>query len=281
MISLSRTLLLAILGTLSALPSAEARSRHRTVAVLAFRQDVAAHPKLAERIAERIRTLTGLRVIGPTEARQKIGAGVDSAVARCQGKPRCVGALGSRLGAHEVILVGMSSLGDVIIQISRILTTSHRILSSVAHTAPPNAHIRQTLIDRWIHRLLPALDFLRYGYIRVKSNRRGARVLLDKHRRGATPLPGPLKVRAPSTHDIRVTAKGYVPFSAQVAVPPDATIRVNATLVPVSSSGTPYYRKWWFWTALASGAALVAGLTAGLTLGLRPASRTVPAVIRW
>jgi len=281
MISPLRILVLILLLATLAPPSVEGRSRRRAVAVLSFRQDVAAHPNLCERIARRIRKLTGLRVIGPTEARQKMGAAVDSAVAKCQGEPRCVGALGLRLGAREVLLVGMSSLGDVIIQISRIRATSSRILSSVAHTAPASARIPQKLIDGWIRRLLPARDFLRYGYIRVRSNRAGALVLLDRRKQGTTPLPGPIKVRAPSSHDIRVTAEGFVPFSAQIAVPPDATVKVRATLVPRAGAVVPYYRRWWFWTALASGAALVAGLTAGLTLGLRPASKTVPAVVRW
>lgn len=276
------TLALLLLLSAARVPSAQARRpRQRTIAVLEFRQDVSAHPGLAERLAKRIRTLTGHTVVGPTEARQKLGADVDDLVAKCQGQPTCVGALGSRLGASEVILIGMSSLGDVIIQISRIRTSTRRALASVAHTAGAKATLSGAILDKWIHRLLPARDFLRYGFIRIRSNKDGAAVFLDAAKRGTTPLPGPLKVQAPSTHDIRVNKKGYVPFTAQVKVPPDATIQVNATLVPVSGPGVPYYKQWWFWTSIASGVAIVVGLSTGLTLGLRKSDNTVPAIIRW
>jgi len=281
-----RILLSLLPGVLAALlvapPSAAARGRsRRTIAVLEFRQDVSALPRLAERMAARIRKLTGHPVIGPTEARQKLGADVDDIVARCQGKPACVGALGARLGASEVILIGMSSLGDVIIQISRIRTSTRQPLTSVAHTTSASAKISDAVLDQWIRRLLPARDFLRYGFIQIRSNRKGADVLLDAARRGTTPLPGPLKVQAPSTHDIRVKKDGFIPFTAQVKVPPDATIQVNATLVPMSQAAIPYYKRWWFWTSIASGVAIVVGLSAGLAVGLRRSDDTVPAVIRW
>ena len=104
---------------------------------------------------------------------------------------------------------------------------------------------------------------------------------LGSKKRGTTPLPGPIKVRAPSTHDIKVSKPGFLDFSAQVKVPPDATIQVNAALQPISEGGVPYYKKWWFWTVVATGAALVAGVTAGVTVALRQGDHTVPAVVRW
>ncbi len=285
-LALPLLLLLAVLTTLSTTPAHAAPSGpgghgHRSIAVLEFRQDVSALPGLADRMARRIRKLTGHRVLGPTEARQKLGAVVDNHVAQCQGQPTCVGALGTRLGVSEVILIGMSSLGDVIIQISRVRAATRKPLSSVAHTASADAALSQKTLDAWIKRLLPPKDFLRYGYIRVNANKNDATVFLDKERHGTTPLPNPLKVRAPSTHELRVKKDGYVPFSARVQVPPEATIQVDANLVPVSKAGPPYYKRWWFWTAVAGGVALVAGVTAGLTVGLREKDNTVPAVIRW
>lgn len=261
-------------STLSAAP-------RRSIAVLEFRQDVEALPRLADRVAARLKALTGLRVLGPVDARQRIGSLVDSFVARCQGEPRCVGAIGNRLGVTEVLLIGMSSLGDVILQISRIDAQSRKVRSSVAHTMPPEGAVPAETLDNWIRRLLPSGDFMRYGYIKVHSNHPGAEVFLNSALRGTTPLPGPIKVQAPSTHDIKVTKPGYVDFSAQVEVPPDATLQVNAALTPIPHSPVPYYRSWWFWTALVAGVAVVAGVTAGVTLSLRPDDNTVPAVVRW
>ena len=64
-------------------------------------------------------------------------------------------------------------------------------------------------------------------------------------------------------------------------VPPDANILVNAVLPRVPEAGPRYYRTWWFWTALATGVALVAGVTTGVTMTLLKGDNTVPAVVRW
>jgi PEGA domain len=270
-------LLFAVLGVLPR--SAEARKR--SIAVLEFRQGVSALPWFADRMAKRLRHLTGLRVLGPTEARQKIGDRVDTLVAGCQGKPDCVGAIGMRLGVSEVILVGMSSLGDVIIQITRVKVSSRRVLGSVGHTMPPMGKLSMNKLDSLLRRLMPRRDFIRYGFIRVRSNRRGAQVFLNQKNHGQTPLRGPIKVRAPSVHRVKVSKRGFVDFSADLTVPPDGTVTVNAKLPLIPKGITPFYKKWWFWTVIASSLVTVAGISAGvaLTVGKRPES--VPAVIRW
>lgn len=275
------TLATAGMGLAGLAGPARAAPDKRSVAVLEFRQDVSALPGLTEQMATRIGKLTGLRVVGPVEARQKLGTLLDSFVARCQGEPRCVGAIGSRLGVAEVILIGMSSLGDVIVQISRIDASTRAVLTSVAHTMAADGSLAPATLDTWIRKLLPPKDFLRYGFIEISSNQPGASVLLDSAPKGETPLPGPLRVRAPSTHDIQVTKKGYVPFSAQVQVPPEATIQVNAVLPPVPVGGPRYYKTWWFWTAIATGVAIVASVTAGVTVVMQGRDNTVPAVVRW
>jgi len=269
-----------VLVCFGALPRA-AQARKRSIAVLEFRQGVSALPWFADRMAKRLRHLTGLGVLGPTEARQKIGDQVDTFVARCQGQPSCVAAIGRKLGVSEVILVGMSSLGDVIIQITRVKVSTRRVLGSVGHTMPPLGKLSLKKLDSLLHRLMPRRDFIRYGFIQVRSNRRNAQVFLNSRKHGVTPLEGPIKVRAPSAHRLKVIKPGYVDFSADLQVPPDATVTVNAELPLIPKQITPFYKKWWFWTVLASSVVTIAGVTTGvmLTVGKRPES--VPAVIRW
>lgn len=271
------TLLFAACGLL---PRA-AEARKRSIAVLEFRQGVSALPWFADRMAKRLRHLTGLQVLGPIEARQRIGDRVDTLVARCQGRPRCVGAIGRKLGVSEVILVGMSSLGDVIIQITRVKVSNRRVVGSVGHTMPPLAKLSVKKLDSLLHRLMPRRDFIRYGFIRVRSNRRGAQVFLNEKKHGLTPLRGPIKVRAPSTHRVKVSKRGFVDFSADLRVPPDGTVTVNANLPLIPKEITPFYKRWWFWTVIASSVVTIAGVTAGvaLTVGKRPES--VPTIIRW
>jgi hypothetical protein len=269
-----------LLSVVSGLPRAAA-ARKRSIAVLEFRQGVSAMPWFADRLAKRLRHLTGLRVLGPTEARQRLGDRVDTFVARCHGQPRCVGAIGRKLGVSEVILVGMSSLGDVILQITRVKVSSRRVLGSVGHTMPPQGKVSKRKLDSLLRRLMPRRDFIRYGFIQVRSNRRGAQVFLNAKKRGLTPLPGSIKVRAPSAHRVRVTKRGFVSFSADLKVPPDGTVTVNAVLPPIPKALTPFYKKWWFWTVIASGVVTIAGVTTGLVLTVGKKPDSVPAVIRW
>ncbi len=278
---MSKLVAFAALFTILGVLPQSAAARKRSIAVLEFRQGVSALPWFADRMAKRLRHLTGLKVYGPTEARQKIGDQVDTLVARCQGQPRCVGAVGRRLGVDEVILVGMSSLGDVIIQITRVKVSNRRVLGSVGHTMPPMSKLSKKKLDSLLHRLMPRRDFIRYGYIRVRSNRRGAQVFLNDKKHGQTPLRGPIKVQAPSVHRVKVIKRGFVDFSADLTVPPDGNVTVNANLPLIPKGVTPFYKKWWFWTVIASSVVTVAGITAGvaLTVGKRPES--VPTVIRW
>ncbi len=269
-----------LLACCAAFPRA-ADARKRSIAVLEFRQGVSALPWFADRMAKRLRHLTGLRVLGPTEARQKIGDRVDTFVAKCQGQPGCVGAIGKRLGVTEVILIGMSSLGDIIIQITRVRVRNKRVLSSVGHTMPPLSKLSTKKLDSLLRRLMPRKVFLRYGFIKVRSNRKGAKVFLNDKKRGLTPLKGKIRVKAPSAHRVKVSKPGYVDFSADLKVPPDGTVTVNAVLPLIPKQVTPFYKKWWFWTVIASSVVTIAGVTTGimLTVGKKPDS--VPAVIRW
>jgi hypothetical protein len=277
-----RLLLVALtVGVAATAGTRTVAARKRSIAVLEFRQGVSALPWFADRMAKRLRHLTGLKVAGPTDARQALGDQVDIFVARCQGQPRCVGAIGRKLGVSEVILVGMSSLGDVIIQITRVSVRTRRVLGSVGHTMSPLGKLTRAQLDGLLRRLMPRGDFIRYGFIQVRANRRGAEVFLNRTKRGLTPLPGPIRVIAPSAHTVRVTKPGYVDFSADLNVPPDGTVTVNAVLPPIPKEVTPFYKKWWFWTVIASSVVTIAGVTTGvmLTLGKRPES--VPTVIRW
>jgi hypothetical protein len=260
---------------------AAADEPRRSIAVLEFRQEVSTFPDLGERMARRLTAKTSVTVMGPTAARHKAGAEVDAFVARCAGNARCVGALGKRLGVSEVILVGLTSLGDVIVQISRVDSESRQVLSTVGATLAATATLADDQVDEWLRKLLPAEVFRRYGYLQVRSNRDGAEVHLNARAVGRTPLPGRLRVPAPSTQNVRVSKPGYVDFRADLQVPPESTILVNADLPPVPPRVVPLYRRWWFWTALAAGAAVIAGTAAGIGMATRGGADTVPAVLRW
>jgi len=73
---------------------------------------------------------------------------------------------------------------------------------------------------------------LRFGSIAITTNVDGAKVMINGKEGGVTPLAGHLKVPAPASYDVSLAKKGYLPFSARINVPPDATVEVRAELTP-------------------------------------------------
>ncbi len=237
----------------------------RTVAVLEYRAGVTAVPNITKRLSKLLAKKTGLNVLGPTDARQRLGSNVDGRVAQCEGNPHCIARIGRRLHASEVILVGLTQLGNVIIDLARIQSNSGKILTRIALTQSPDEHISSDRLLGALRQLLPRSDFLQHGKIRVLCNLPGAEVFIGGKSHGTTPLLGPVEVLAPAKYAIKVKKKGYTTFVAAFFVPPKATITVKANLVPLSGhTGKPVYKKWWFWTALGAGtAALIAGAVVG------------------
>lgn len=253
------------------LPEAWAKDR-RTIAVLEFRAGAEGATDVALRLAMILRQLTAFEVIDPDDARRITGARVDAALARCSGDAECVAKLGARLGADEVIVVGVSEFGDLILALQRVDVARARVLSRVAESLERDAEPDDAALEGYLRRLLPPHAFLRYGRVVIRTNVEGAKVWLGGKLFGMTPL-GPLQVEAPAKLDVRIAKAGYLDFRARIEVPPEATIEVRPTLV--RDRGPAWYEKWWVW-AIAGGLVVGAGVTGAILLWPEPTS--VPVV---
>lgn len=230
----------------------------RTVAVLEYRAGARGARDIGVKLGRLLRETAALRIVDPQEARRKLGPKVDNEVARCGGEAMCVGAIGEQLGADEVLLVGVSQLGDLIIAMSRIDAKRGEAGARLAESLPVDKEISDEQALGWLRQLFPPEVFRRYGSIAVDADQAGAAVTLNDEPHGKTPLPEPIKVRAPGTYDVRVQKGGFVPFSARVDVLPDANVAVHATLVKESRE-VPWFKRWYVWAivggVLAAGAA--------------------------
>jgi hypothetical protein len=235
---------------------ARAQEPRRSVAVLEYRAGARGGRDIGLRLAKQLRDLSSLQVIDVLEARRKLGPRVDAEVGRCSGEARCVGAIGTQLGADEVLLVGISQLGDLIVALQRIDARKGQAGARLAESLPPESEISDEQALNWLKQLFPPESFRRYGSIVVEADQAGAQVTLNKDAAGKTPLHEPLKVRAPATYELKVAKPGFVPFEARVDVLPDANLRVHATLVRESRE-SPWYKRWYVWAAI--GGALAAG----------------------
>jgi len=256
---------LVLLGALPAL--AQKPNPKRKVAVLEFRKGSAALPSAAAISAKLLRKQTSLEVMDADDARKKYGSHLGRDVFACQGATRCIARIGRKLGASEVLLVGVSEFGDVILTLQRISARNGRVLTRIAEALAHDAEPTAKAMTRYLKRVMPKSDFIRYGVVRIKANVNDAEVFLGDHRKGVTPI-SPLRVRAPATYKIHLTKPGFVPFTASVDVPPEAVVKVEPTLVPRTTPA--WYKRWW--VAAIAGTIVVGAVAIGASSLQGPAN---------
>jgi len=262
--------LLALAG-----PTRSARAlKPRTVAVLEYRAGVTSARELGEHLSTILEATTSLRVVAPSEARRRLAGHTDAMVARCAGESVCIAEVGLKLGAEEVVLVGLSQLGgDLIVAMQRIRVADGQVQGRTAESIARNADPTEEALLDYLRRLMPPEDFVRYGTVRVRTQLVGATVLLDGQVAGHTPLQD-LRVVAPHKITLRVEKDGFVPFQARLEVLPNAVAEVAPELPP-EGAAPPLYKRWWFWGALA----VVAGATVTTIALTRDTSSSATLVI--
>ena len=104
----------------------------RKLIVLEYRAGSSALPGIATRMVSLLSRSTSLQVLGPDQARTVYGDQLDQVLVRCGGEATCISRIGQKVGAAEVILVGISELGDVILTMQRIEVASRSVASRVA-----------------------------------------------------------------------------------------------------------------------------------------------------
>lgn len=239
----------------------EAPDPKRKIAVLEFRSGSAELPEIDRRVAAILDRKTSLNVMDGAAARRVYPRSVDEAIVRCAGEAACLARIGKRLGVTEILLVGVSELGDVILTLQRIDVAEKRVMSRIAEALAPGARPDDAAVERYLKRVLPETDFLRFGTIRIDSNVSGARVTIDKESHGKTPV-APIRVAAPASYAIQLSKTGYLDFRATVAVPPDAEVRVRPVLA--KKPGNAWYKSWW--VAALAGTVVVGATTAVVLL---------------
>ena len=227
----------------------------RKVSVLEYRAGSSALPGIAGRVAAALSHKTSLGVLGQDQTRAMYGDQLDRALVKCAGEAACVARIGQKVGAAEIILVGVSELGDVILTMQRIDVAGHDITGRVADSLAAGSAPTEAQILGYLDRLLPPSDFLRFGVIDIVANLPGAAVTIGGTARGLTPIEA-LKLPAPASYDIRVERTGYVPFTTRVALPPDGEIKVEAELVWARRGAAAWYQHWY---VLAAAGVIVAG----------------------
>ncbi|HEU4729604.1 MAG TPA: PEGA domain-containing protein [Kofleriaceae bacterium] len=219
----------------------------RKLVVLEYRAGSSALPRVSARVVDTLAQKTSLEVLGQDQARPLYGDRLDQVLVKCAGEAGCIARIGQKIGAAEVILVGVSELGDVILTMQRIDVAARAVASRVADSLAAGAQPSDPQIAAYLTRLLPPSDFLRFGVIDIVADLPGAAVTVGGERRGITPIEA-LKLRAPASYDIRVDKPGYVPFTTRVALPPDGEVKVEAQLFRRGAEAA-WYQHWYVFAA--------------------------------
>lgn len=233
---------LCILLALPAAARAEPDPR-RKVIVLEYRSGSSALQGISRRVVGAIGEQTSLAVLAPDQARAVYGDHLDQVLGKCAGDAACIAKIGQKAAAAEVILVGVSELGDVILTMQRIDVASREVSARIADSLAEGATPTDAQVDAYLQRLLPPSDFLRFGMIEIVANLAGASVTVGTERRGETPLP-PLKLPAPAAYEIRVEKAGFLPYRTKIALPPEGEIKVEANLARPGASPA-WYQRWY------------------------------------
>jgi hypothetical protein len=260
---------IAIVCSLAASARAELDPK-RKVVVIEYRAGSSALPNVVGQLVGEMAKQTSLQVLGPDQTKTLYGEQLDQAIVKCAGDAACVAKIGMKVGAAEVVLVGVSELGDVILTMQRIDVRTHTVSARIAESLPADTQPTTDQLGYYLTKLLPPSDFLRFGIIAITSNEAGAVVTIGGEKRGLTPID-PLKLRAPAKYPIRVEKAGFVPFTTTVKLPPDGEVKVEAELS--RRGGTAWYQKWYVITGAIVGAGLVGG---GVYLMTRDPPDSVP-----
>ncbi len=240
---------------------------HPTVAVLEYRAGARGAVDIGERLADLLVKNAAFSVVSPREARRRIGARVDAEVAHCAGDPACLARIGAQLDAGEVLSIGISQLGDVVIALSRIDVNHPAQRLRLAESLAPESEPSDTDLLGWLRQLYPPEAFRRFGAIRIKSDVDGAEVRINGEPRGKTPLANALSLRAPASYQLELGRRGYLPFAARIDLLPDATVEVRASLSP-SEHALVWYKRWYVW-AIIGGTLAAAGGGLAIYYGTR------------
>lgn len=257
---------LALVAALLAAAAPARAETRRKVAVLEFRGGVEQAKGLAQRLADRLKKTAALTVLSPIEARQRV-ARIDAEVARCAGDEKCLAHLGASLEVDEVLLVGISKLGDVVLALQRIDVPEQKVAAQLSEVLNPDEEADDKKLGGWLKQLYPPDVFKRYGFIVVTANVEGALVTINGQEKGETPLEGKVRVLAPRSYRVDLAKTGFTPFAARIDVPPDATVEVRAEMAR-EEGPIPWYKRWWLWAIL--GAAVAGGAIGFTVYALQP-----------
>lgn len=204
----------------------------------------------------------------PTRKEVDRAMATDPALRGCTGEPKCLAAIGKQLGVKLMVSGNVGALGDSYVINLKLVEVANA--TEVRRVSEPLNGSPDELIEavRVAAYRLIAPERLR-GAVVILSDVAGAEVFLDGKKIGKTPLNEPISGLEVGPHKLRMTARGYTDFLADVEVRFQKTTQVIVQMVvakdpggptPVGPNGpprpapVPWYATTWGYVAIGAGA---------------------------
>ncbi len=210
---------------------------------------------------------------------------------KCEGNDRCLAALGRHLNVRYVITGNLAALGNhYVVTLKLVDSAERKAIRSISEPLSGEAEQLIETVRVAAYRLLDPQALL--GSLRIMVNQTNAKIFVDGKFVGKSPLRSPVSRLKIGKHSLKITHDDFLDLAKTVDVRFQKTTTVKVNLVkpqetpqpfpdkpvgPITRDHpTPFYSKWWFWTAVGVGAAAL-GATAGWAIGriLEPSAPTV------
>ena len=177
----------------------------------------------------------------------------------------CLGKIGKKYGGDQLVYLDAAAAGSKLgVKIKVIEVKSGKVLKETAETADAKSDLPGAVGKLAVAAFGPLPKVVepvkpKMSDVSVTANVEGAEVFFNGTLTGKTPVKTQLK---PGHYTVRVAKGGFVEVTQGVDVLPGKPFDVTFTLkeavqdkVPPPVVSAPFYKQWWFWTAIGVGVA--------------------------
>ena len=193
--------------------------------------DPAVARNLTELLTEKVRELGMFQVTSTDDIRDMLKFQEDRRLAGCDADVACLVEIGGALGVEYMIAGTVGKLGDTYLLTLRLIHIARaKVLGSASVDSDSLGSAMIDKLARAVRQLTRSLRRGKSGFLAVRANEEGARVMLDGKLVGTTPLPL-LKVPG-GLHDVELVKDGFVTWAGEVELTQGEQAAVDVVLVP-------------------------------------------------
>ncbi|MEL6759214.1 MAG: PEGA domain-containing protein [Myxococcota bacterium] len=207
--------------------------------------DEASAKNLTQVLSGSLKQVQGAEIVSQEDIRSLLELEAQRQLLGCD-EMSCMAELGGALGVDRMVTGSVGYLGD-------------RYVVSLRLIDPRAARVEARVTESFVGEETQLLPAVRYGGKRllgalgdnegtlaVSANETEAALFIDNNERGLLPMPA-VDALLPGRYQLVVKKDGYFDWNSDVFIEPGSATTV---WVELNERPTPWYKTWWFWTAV-------------------------------